>query len=98
VNHANHTLPATAHDIRPTVTTSQANPPPQFPKGIAHLKVRPPPLVIKVSQHARRAYGLRVQRFGEYLDGKNFATATKAEIRAWLSTVYELKLEKATMA
>jgi hypothetical protein len=26
-------------------------------------------MVIKVSQHTRRAYGLWVKRFGEYLDG-----------------------------
>src|SRR5580704_7940619 len=54
--------------------------------------------VIEVSPHTRRAYALWVKRFGEHLDGKNFATASKVEIRAWLATVYERKLKRATQA
>lgn len=54
--------------------------------------------VIQVSPHTRRAYGVWAKRFGAWLDGRNFATATKTEVRAWLATVYERKLKRATQA
>jgi integrase/recombinase XerC len=54
--------------------------------------------VIKFSPHTRVSYGTWVKQFGAFLNGKNFAAVKSLEVRAFLGTLLDRKLEKSTVA
>ncbi len=55
-------------------------------------------LALKYSPHTRAGYARWLKQFGKFLGDRNFATVKSLEVRAWLATIYERKLQKTTMA
>jgi integrase/recombinase XerC len=54
--------------------------------------------VIKYSPHTRSRYGTWVKQFNAFLGDKNFAAVKSLEVRVFLQTLYDRKLEKSTVA
>jgi integrase/recombinase XerC len=54
-------------------------------------------MVNKLSPLTRRSSATWLRQFNAFLDGKNFAIATKEDVRAFLNALYERNVAKATL-
>jgi site-specific recombinase XerD len=54
--------------------------------------------VIKRSPLTRIKYAAWLKQFGAFLDGKNFAVATREDVRGFLATLFDRNVQKGTIA